>query len=445
MIVVFYNHSPSKKSMQMNLEYNKVSIRELVSNQKEKFENLHQNLLKKVEQLGEQDGTLSLPRQEDESPSPNEGMIKYKYQKLIAECFQKGKPYLDRPHLEHKTLVEKIDNFDQNKSEVLNKEMSVLEQRKQDKLDFITDDYGTKKSKINSQDKYIQRDYSITKKNLQTIQQKVGRLSPIIHFKSTIAYMLLLIGIGICELPLNLQIFQKFGEAFFITIIMAGSLAIAIPLLAHFTGVFIKQRKEKRDYTMFAILCVAIFGVFNFGISIFRANALAENISKDPDQLSVIIFTCLNLILFIIGVLAAYFRHDESYELEYSYNRFQKEKKKYDVNKREIQEKRQALDKAKIKEIKAVQQSYLLEKAELSRLKDNLIDKRNWAALIYDELLNSFVGLEDYLNASYNAAVQKYRAVNLLHRKDHISPKSWSKGIAPLDLKFNKSLELDPN
>lgn len=429
----------------MKVEYNKIPINELVSKQKEKIENLHQLLLKKAEQLGEQDGMLSLPREEDMAPSPNEGMLKHEYQKLLADCYHKGKPYLDAPHLEYQTTVQKIDNFEQNKSTILDREMSIIKQKKEDRLGFVEDEYETKKAKINSQDKYVQRDYSVAKKDLQVVQEKVGRQSPIIHFKSTIAYALLLLGIGICEVPLNLQIFQKFGEAFFITMIMAGSLAVAIPVLAHFTGVFVKQRKEKRDYTMFALLCVVLFGVFNFGISIFRANVLAENIAKEPDHLSMVIFTCLNLILFIIGVLAAYFRHDESYELEYTYHRFQKEKKKYDVDKKEIQIRRQALDKSRIRDVKEVQQQYLQEKANLNSRRDRWIEHKKWASLLYDELLNSFVGLEEYLDASYQTAIEKYRAVNLLHRKDHLSPKSWSKGIAPLKFKFKESLELDPN
>ena len=73
----------------------------------------------------------------------------------------------------------------------------------------------------------VKRDYVETKQHLQEVQDRVGRKSPIIHFKSTWLYILLLVGIGFSEVPLNIQIFQKFGEAFYITIIMACSLAIA--------------------------------------------------------------------------------------------------------------------------------------------------------------------------------------------------------------------------
>ena len=69
----------------------------------------------------------------------------------------------------------------------------------------------------------------------------------------------------------------------------------------------------------------------NFGISIFRTYVLAQTTGEAVSNLNIVIFTCLNLILFIIGLLAAYFRHDESYELEYAYNKFQKEKYKFAI------------------------------------------------------------------------------------------------------------------
>lgn len=427
------------------LNTKKYKVEEVINTQKSKIESLNKAAQEQAKRLGEQDGTLNLPRTEDTMVSPNERMLKHEFQKMIAECWHAGKPYLDNPHLEYQTIGEEMDNIRTGEGADYDKALLKLEEQKRDAKAFLNQNYANKESELKDYDKLVQRDYVQSKSVLAEVQDKVGRSSPIIHFKSTILYLLLLLGIGICEVPLNLQIFQKFGEAFFITIIMASSLAIAIPVLAHFTGVFIKQRKEKREYGWFALMAVLLFVVFNFGISIFRAYVLAEQVGESANQLNIVIFTCLNLILFSIGVLAAYFRHDESYELEYAYEKFQKEKKKYDKEKLELHARTKALSEEKSGKLKVILDDYLKGKMQLDRREENLFARRKEATRSYDELLNAFVAMEDYIDACYRTAVEQYRAANLMHRKNHLSPQSWQQEITGLEFKFTNCMELDPN
>ena len=226
---------------------------------------------------------------------------------------------------------------------------------------------------------------------------------------------------------------------------MACSLAIAIPVLAHFSGVFIKQRSEKKEYTTFAILSVLLFMVFNFGVSIFRTYVLAQTTGEAVSNLNIVIFTCLNLMLFGIGVLAAYFRHDESYELEYTYEKFQIEKAKYDKERTDIQNQIKTAEQAKNKQLEQVHNSFLYDVKKLHNTRYQLIENRNTAMKMYDELLNSFVALEAYIDASYRIAIEKYRATNLASRSNHLSPASWKDGIQPLSKRFEGCMELDPN
>ena len=433
------------KSEKVNFDTLKINVATIVAEQKNKFDQKHEKLLREAEKLGEQDGALNLPQGQDELVSPNEGVIRSQYQKLIADAWNKGRPYLDGPHLDYVTNVEKIASFDENQEIEFQKELDIIEQKKNDQLLHLEHEFGMKEDELHDYDKMVQRDYLFSKKQLERVQEDTGRHSPLIHFKSKFWYLVLLIGIGICEVPLNIQIFQKFGEAFFITIIMASSLAIAIPVLAHFTGVFIKQRKEKREYFGMALMCIAMFVVFNFGVSIFRAYTLAENIGQDVDNLNIVIFTSLNLILFIIGVLASYFRHDDSYELEHAYEKFQKEKVKYDDEKADIHARMKVIKENKNNRIKALNENYVEEKAKLNHKRDELLDSKHEAMKVYDELLNAFSAMESEVEASYNIAIEKYRAANLMHRNNHMSPKSWAKGIKPLVLKFEKCVELDPN
>lgn len=427
------------------IEGNLVNVAQLVSSKKEELAKAHNELLKQAEKLGEKEGSLGLPLQEDQQLSPSEIQLRNEYQKLVAECWKKGKPYLDGPHLACQSYQEKLVELDRKGDVFLDRELDLLDEKRQEEEDQIQRNYMHEEDEIEGKEKIIDREFVTIKQELQLIQERTGRQSPLIHFKSKILYFLLLLGIGICEVPLNLQIFQKFGEAFFITMIMASSLAIAIPVLAHFTGVFIKQRKEKKEYLLFGIICVILFCIFNFGVSIFRAYVLAETMGEPTNDLNIVIFTCLNLILFIIGVLAAYFSHDESYELESLYGKFQKAKKQYDRERLALNKEKKNIAAAKNAELKSVHKGYMIEKSALHNKKSTFMAKRNEYIQVYDELLNSFQALESYVEASYHIAIGKYRSINLMHRKDHLSPRSWAMGIQPLALKFATLQELDPN
>jgi len=406
------------KNGKLNFDAIMDSVLGLITQQQNKVDEHHQRMLKQAEKMGTQDGSLNLPRVEDPQPSPHEGMLKHEYQKFIAELWKKGKPYLDGPHLEFKAQVEKIEDLEKNKKELLEGELTLLDKKKVDDDKFIQQDFDIKKLEVDNYEKVVQRDYLTAKSELEDVQERTG---------------------------LNMQIFQKFGEAFFITVIMASSLAISIPVLAHFSGVFIKQRKEKKEFLYFGILCVLLFLIFNFGVSIFRAYVLAENIGEESSYLNIVIFTCLNLILFVIGVLAAYFSHDESYELEHAHAKFIKEKSAYDKEQLGIQVKMKGLESEKNTRLQERNAQYLTERKEIINMKDVLVADRNRAAKLYDELLNAFIALEAMVDAGYRIAVEKYRASNLTHRKNHLSPQSWGNGIPSLDLKFEQKEELDPN
>ncbi|MEM6965985.1 MAG: hypothetical protein AAF573_14555 [Bacteroidota bacterium] len=439
------------KTRTLNFNVIKDSLLGLITQQKNQVEAHHQKLLKQAEALGKQDGSLNLPRVEDPQLSPHEGMLKHEYQKLIAELWKKGKPYLDGPHLEYHTQADKIEEMESNEKVLLQKESDLLEKEKVEGDRFLEKEFDIAKFELEEHEKAMKHNYLVAKKELEEVQVRTGRMTPIIHFKSTILYALLLIGIGLAEVPLNLQIFQKFGEAFFITIIMASSLAIAVPVLAHFAGVFLKQRKEKAEFLFFCIASVLLFMIFNFGVSIFRAYVLAENIGEESSYVNIVIFTCLNLILFFIGVLAAYFRHDESYELEHAHARFVKEKKAYDKKRGKIQNRRKALEANRNARLRERNEQYLSTKKSILTKMTNqqeratAVSKRNSAAKVYDELLNAFVALEAMVDAGYKTSIAKYRAVNLMHRENHLSPESWSNGITDLELRFEQKTELDPN
>lgn len=420
-------------------------ISQLVSNAKKEFLTTHSNLEKQAITLGEKDGFLGIPAVDDGQVSPNEALLLNEYRKLMAECRKKGKPYLDAPHLAAKVSAEKLKDLTENGEATYTKELEVLNQKRTAEINEIDRAYQDREHDLAEKVHTAEREYREVRQDLQDVQSKTGRNHPLIHFKSGFLYFLLLLGIGLAEVPLNLQIFQKFGEAFFITMIMASSLAIAIPVLAHFTGVFIKQRKDKKEYTYFAILCTFVFAIFNFGVSIFRTVVLAEALGQPPNDLNIVIFTCLNLILFIIGVLAAYFRHDESYELEHIYEDYQKAKKVFNKENDALNKEKVALAAEKNQALKVVHDIYEKGKIALNNKKNTLIVQHSEQVQRYDELLNSFTALEEMLDACYHIAISKYRSANLSQRKDRRSPESWKNQVPSLVLHFATVAELDPN
>ena len=433
-----------KKTNHLN-QVNTQSVSEILTTQKTILEEKHYTLLDQAELLGAKDGSIELPRVEDQFNSPNENLIRSEYQRLIAKNWKAGKPWMDDPHMTFKSNADKIKILRNGESSYLTNHHNHVNEMKKEEIHFITDEFEKRNVELEKEDKMLQRDYITAKQELHSIQNQIGRAGPLIHFKSTFLYVLLLVGIGICEVPLNIQIFQKFGEAFFITIIMACSLGISIPILAHFSGVFVKQRKEKKEYLTFAILCILLFMGFNFGVSIFRAYVLAEHVGEQASNLNIIIFTCLNLILFVIGLIASYFRHDESYALENAYFKFQKEKKKYDKAKLVILDHRKALSIEKNTRLNSIQDKYLSSKENINNTEENTLKEKYEAIKTYDQLLNGFKALEYLIVASYEVAIHRYRAANLIERSNHEYPKSWEKEITPLSLKFQNSEELDPN
>jgi len=420
-------------------------ISELVSNAKKDFSMAHSLLEKQAVTLGEKDGFLGIPSFDDTQVSPNESLLKNEYRKLLAECRKKGKPYMDGPHLAAKVYAQKLTDLSENGDATYTKELDDLNQKRTAEINEIDRAYQDREHDLAEKVHTAEREYREVRQDLQDIQGKTGRNHPLIHFKSGILYFLLLLGIGLAEVPLNLQIFQKFGEAFFITMIMASSLAIAIPVLAHFTGVFVKQRREKKEYTYFAILCIVIFAIFNFGVSIFRTAVLADAMGQSANDLNTVIFTCLNLILFIIGVLAAYFRHDESYELEHIYDDYQKAKKIFNKENETLNQEKAALAVQKNAALKVVHDAFETGKESLNNRKDTLVAQHSEYVQRYDELLNSFTALEDYIDACYHIAISKYRSANISQRKDRRSPDSWKNQVPNLNLHFAAVAELDPN
>lgn len=133
-------------------------------------------------------------------------------------------------------------------------------------------------------------------------------------------YWILVIGIAIFELPLNSVVFQLFGENQTFTLLTAISLALILPLCAHFLGGFLKQgivREGKfSTHTVMTIAMILIplavlGGVAYLREKFFEGSGVQELLNLKLDFTTVTLtFFVINLLIFLVATVASFVAHD---------------------------------------------------------------------------------------------------------------------------------------
>ena len=132
-------------------------------------------------------------------------------------------------------------------------------------------------------------------------------------------YLIIFLAIG--EFPLNTIVFRLFGEAEFLTYIMASTLAVTIPLLGLFTGVHLRQSVPTLAGKIAIGLMIPVsVGAALVSISMMRntymsTQVLEEAVQASGDFLAYAIFS-LNLLVFCASVVSSYVAHDPDEELD---------------------------------------------------------------------------------------------------------------------------------
>jgi hypothetical protein len=132
-------------------------------------------------------------------------------------------------------------------------------------------------------------------------------------------YVALLVLIGVCEFPINKVVFELFGQPESMTYLMTGMLAFAIPIVAHFVGIWLKEEVwRQRPLPSSALLLIAslLFPLLTlWGFGYVRERYL-EQLSKgildqpmDP-RIVFIAFVFLGYTIWAIGMSASYVHHD---------------------------------------------------------------------------------------------------------------------------------------
>jgi len=124
--------------------------------------------------------------------------------------------------------------------------------------------------------------------------------------------VLWLIVIGLAELPLNYVVFQLLGQRLRETFLIAGGLALVLPLLAHVFGAALRQtEKSIIDKCLIAAAPIVAFGLL-FVIALirekfFEASAVAETLKVrlTPVQ-GTVLFLSINVALFFVAMVLSY-------------------------------------------------------------------------------------------------------------------------------------------
>lgn len=138
----------------------------------------------------------------------------------------------------------------------------------------------------------------------------------------SIFHIALILFLGIGEFPLNTVVFRLFGEAEFLTYVMASTLAITIPLLGLFIGIHLRHSIPKIiGNILVGVLTPVAVGAALFSISILRnAYIFAQGSSGAPslaaqDQLAYSLFA-LNTLVFFAAMVCSFFAHDPDERLD---------------------------------------------------------------------------------------------------------------------------------
>lgn len=128
--------------------------------------------------------------------------------------------------------------------------------------------------------------------------------------------------LAVGEFPLNTVVFRLFGEAEYLTYVMASTLAITIPLIGVFIGVHVRHAIPKRvGNLLIGILTPAVVGATLYAVSLLRNTYIVSQfsgtgqVSPEGNQMAYALFA-LNALVFFAATVASYFAHDPDERLD---------------------------------------------------------------------------------------------------------------------------------
>ncbi|WP_346861553.1 hypothetical protein [uncultured Draconibacterium sp.] len=393
----------------------------------------HQHQLKKSKEKGEEDGKRNLPSVDDDFTTPIEQEIRSKYQAEIEGLYQNGRQVLnDLKENNFKQVNEELNELDETKitgllTEVENEKTKKLEELTLNHLDTVKDIENSPHYQLEK------KRFDKIKNRWEEVSEKHNRQESNIQFKPYWAYILLLLGIGIAEFPLNNQVFISFRETPLLTLIMAGVLVITLPFLAHAAGKLLKQVKERSIYPILFIILFLTVGTVSYFTALLRSNYLGElGVAQEQLLLDQWTFFTIGVILFMVGTVASFFAHDSSNEFHEVYKKYHREEEQFLKLQKEVSDKRAAEKENFDAERKRIQNECSDKTEALKNKLQHLKSKKTEITGNYKKVFAFCQGMERKINNHFKEAIFNYRDTNLTYRNNHRQPKAWGELVPDL-------------
>jgi hypothetical protein len=149
---------------------------------------------------------------------------------------------------------------------------------------------------------------------------EVGREATIVF--PPVFHWALIIFLAVGEFPLNTVVFRLFGEAEFLTYVMASTLAIIIPLIGVFIGAHLRHSIPNWvGNVLIGGLTPAIVAATLYAVSLLRNTYISSQFSStgyvatEGNQMAYALFA-LNALVFFGAAVASYFAHDPDERLD---------------------------------------------------------------------------------------------------------------------------------
>jgi tetrahydromethanopterin S-methyltransferase subunit G len=138
-------------------------------------------------------------------------------------------------------------------------------------------------------------------------------------------HIALILFLGIGEFPLNTVVFRLFGEAEYLTYVMASTLAITIPLLGLFIGIHLRHSVPPLiGNVLIAVLTPLSVGAALHAISLLRNSYIAAQVASTSavttgDEMAYALFA-MNALVFFAAFVSSFFAHDPDQKLDFAHS-----------------------------------------------------------------------------------------------------------------------------
>jgi hypothetical protein len=138
----------------------------------------------------------------------------------------------------------------------------------------------------------------------------------------SVLHWALIIFLGFGEFPLNTVVFRLFGEAEYMTYVMASTLALIIPLIGVFIGIHLRHSVPRvAGNILIGLLAPVSVGAALYAVSLLRNTYISSQFSAgappagDQGSMAWALFA-LNSLVFFGALAASYFAHDPDEKLD---------------------------------------------------------------------------------------------------------------------------------